>query len=68
MRTFFQKLQNVKEMVRPLFKKQTFRNPFDSTHIKESQTLAKSSREHFHDIFSSLWETLIRKTSPLVVY
>ena len=43
MRTFFQKLKNVKEMVTPLFEKQTFRNPFDSTHIKESQTLAKSS-------------------------
>ena len=41
--TLFRKLQTVKEFVRPLFKKHPFRNPFDSQHIKGSQTLVKST-------------------------
>ena len=67
MPTFFQKLQNVKEFVRPLFKQHQFRNPFDSQHIKGSQTVVKSASEHFYQIFSILWETLIWKISPLVI-
>ena len=39
--TLFPKLQNVKDLVRPLSKKQRFRTPFDNQHVKESQTLAK---------------------------
>ena len=39
--TLFRKLQNVKDLVRPLFKKHRFRNSFDNQHVKESQTLVK---------------------------
>ena len=39
----FRKLQTVKDLVRPLFKKNRFRNSFHNQHFKESQTLAKSA-------------------------
>ena len=39
--TFLQKLQAVKDLVRPLSKKQCFRTTFDSQHVKESQILLK---------------------------
>ena len=39
--TLFRKLQTVKDLGRPLFKKHRFRTPFDSQHVKGSQTLAK---------------------------
>ena len=65
--TLFGKLDTVKELVRRLFKKQRLRNPFDSQHIKGSETLVKSASERFYQIFSILRETLIRKTSPLVI-
>ena len=41
--TLFRKLQNVKNLVRPLSKKHTFGALFHSQHVKESQTLLKSS-------------------------
>ena len=47
----FMKLDTAKELVRPLFKKHRYRNAFDSQHIKRSQTLVKSLREHFYQIF-----------------
>ena len=43
MPTLFRKLQNVKHLLRKLFKKQRFRTPFDSQHVKGCQTLLKSS-------------------------
>ena len=49
--TLFGKLDTVKELVRPLFKKHRLRNPFDSQHIKGSHTLVKSASEHFYQIF-----------------
>ena len=49
--TLFRKLQTVKDLVRPLFKKHRFRNSFDNQHVKESQTLVKFASEHFHHIF-----------------
>ena len=49
--TLLGKLDTVKELVRRLFKKQRLRNPFDSQHIKGSQTLGKSASEHFYQIF-----------------
>ena len=67
MPTFFQKVQNVTELVRPLFKQHRLRNPFDSQHIKGSQTVVKSDSENFYQIFSILWDTLIWKLSPLVI-
>ena len=39
--TLFRKLQNVKDLVRPLFKNHRFRNSFDNQHVKGSQTLVK---------------------------
>ena len=36
------KLQTVKDLVRPLSKKQCFRTAFDSQHVKGCQTLVKS--------------------------
>ena len=39
--TLLRKLQAVKDLVRPLSKKQCFRTPFDSQHVKESQILLK---------------------------
>ena len=37
----FRKLQTVKDLIRPLSKKHRFRAPFDSQHVKASQTLVK---------------------------
>ena len=37
--TLFRKLQNVKDLVRPLSKNYRFRTPFDSQHVKGSPTL-----------------------------
>ena len=41
--TLFRKLQTVKDLVRPLFKKHRFRKSFDNQHVKESQSLVKSA-------------------------
>ena len=41
--TLFRKLQTVKNLVRPLFKKQCFGNSFDNKDVKESKTLVKSA-------------------------
>ena len=41
--TLVRKLQTVKELVRPLSKKHRFRGPFQSQHLKVSQTLVKSA-------------------------
>ena len=41
--TLFRKLQTVNDLVRPLSKKDSFRTPFDSEHVKGSQTLVKYS-------------------------
>ena len=61
----FRKWQTVKNLVRPLSKKRPFRTSFESQHVKGSQTLVKSGWKHFYHIFSSLWEELIWKISPL---
>ena len=65
--TLFRKLQNVKNLFRPLSQKHRPRTPFDSQHVKWSQTLLNSESEHFHQLFSPLWETLILKISPLEI-
>ena len=51
--TFFRKLQNVKNFVRPLSKKHRSSRPFDSQHLKRSQTLVNYAWEHFHHVFLS---------------
>ena len=61
------KLQAVKDLVRLLPKKQYFTKPFDSQHVKESQSLVKSAWDHIDEIFSSLWENMTWKISPLVI-
>ena len=50
----FPKLQTVKHLVRPLFKKRCFRTPFESQHVEGHQTFLKSARERFYHIISSL--------------
>ena len=65
--TLFRKLQNVKDLVRPLSKKRCFRAPFDGQNVKGYQTIVKSEREQFHQIFSSVLDTLIWKISRLVM-
>ena len=64
--TLFRILENVKNVVKPLSKKHRSRPPLDSESVKGSQTLVKSAGQHFHHIFSLLWETLIYKISPLL--
>ena len=39
--TLFRKIQTVKDLVGPFCKKHRVRTPFDSQHVKVSQTLAK---------------------------
>ena len=63
----FPKLQIVKNFVRPLSKKRYFRTRFDSQHVKVSQILAKSLWACFYHVFSSFWENLIWKISPIVL-
>ena len=41
--TLLRKLQAVKDLVRPLCKKQCFTTPFDSQHVKGPQTLVKTA-------------------------
>ena len=41
--TLFRKLQTVKDLVTPLFRKHRLRNYFDNQHVKESQSLVKSA-------------------------
>ena len=62
----FPKLQTVKDLLRPLSKKRLFRTSFDSQHVKGSQTLVKKTWKDFYHIFSSLWEEMIWKISPLL--
>ena len=64
----FPQLKTVKNLVRPLFKKRRFRTSFDSQHVKGSQTLVKSSWQHFYHIFTSLRWEMIRKISPLLKF
>ena len=65
--TLFRKLETVKDLFRPLSEKYLFRTPFDSKHVKGSQTLVKSAWEHFHHIFSLPWENQTWKTSRLAI-
>ena len=57
--TLFGKLQNVKDLVRPLSKKHPSSSPIDSQHVKDFHSLPKLAWKHFPHIFSSLWEILI---------
>ena len=47
----FPKLETAKNVVRKISKKTRFKTPFDSQHVKGSQTLFKSATKHFYHIF-----------------
>ena len=64
---FFPKLQTAKDVVRQISKKSRFRTPFDNQHAKETQTLLEYSRQHFYQIFPSLYWKLSFKVSLLVI-
>ena len=51
-------------MVTPLTIQRRLKTSFDSQHVKQFQTLVKSSWKHFYHIFSSLWGEIIWKISP----
>ena len=51
-------------MIRPLTKKRHVTTSFDSQQVKGSQTLVKSSWEHFYHIFPSRWGEIISIKSP----
>ena len=61
------KLRTVKNMIKPLSKKDLFRTSFDSQHVKGSQTLVKFVWKHFYQFFQSLWGEIIWKISPLLI-
>ena len=63
----FQKIRTAKDAVRQMSKKPRFRTLSDSQHVKWSQTLVISVRQHFYHICSSLWAKLIWKVSFLVI-
>ena len=47
--------------------KVTFENTFDSQHVKESETLLKISRPHFHHTVLKLCQKVTWKMSVLVI-
>ena len=49
----FPKLMTVQGLVTPLTIQRRLKTLFDSQHVKRFQTLVKSSREPFYDIFPS---------------
>ena len=60
----FPKLATVQGSVTPLTIQRRLKTSCDSQHVKQYQTLVKSSWEHFYHIFSSLWGEIIWKISP----
>ena len=64
----FPKLQNVKDLVRPLPKKQCLRTSLESQHVKASETIVKSAWDYFYQIFLSIWNEIIWKRSPSVKF
>ena len=52
--TLLWNLQAVKKLVKLLSKKHCFRTPFDSQHVKGSQTLVKFAWVHFRHVSPSL--------------
>ena len=60
----FPKLATLRGLVTPLTIQRRLKTSFDSQHVKRYQTLLKSSWEHFHHIFASLWGKIIWQISP----
>ena len=63
---YFWDWQTVKDLVKPLSKKGSFRTSSGSQHVGGCQTIAKSVWEHFYHIFSSFWRQMTWDISPLV--
>ena len=61
----FSKLQTVKNIVTPLFKKRRFGIPFQSLPVKLSRIFAKYPWECFYHVLLSIWGKLIQKISPI---
>ena len=61
------KIKTAKNVVRQMSKNPPFRTPFNSQHVKGSQTLAKSAWKQFCQSSSSLWGKLSRNLSLLVI-
>ena len=64
----FPKLRTPKSTVRWSSKKSCFGGPFEKQHGKLAQTLLKSEREHFYQIYWFLWRQQSRKKSLLVIW
>ena len=60
----FPKLATVQGLDTPLTIQRRLKTFFDSQHVKQFQTLVKSSWEHFYQIFSSLWGEMTWEISP----
>ena len=60
----FPKLATLRGLVTPLTIQRRLKTSFDRQHVKRYQTLVKSSWEHFHHIFASLWGEIIWQISP----
>ena len=63
----FPNFRTAKDVVMQMSKKPRFRTPFDSQHVKGSQTLVKSAWHQFYHIFSPLWAKLTWIISLLVI-
>ena len=61
--TLFRKLQNIKDLIRPLSQKHRFGTPFDSQHVKASETIVKSLQSTFIIFFITLIEPALEYTS-----
>ena len=57
----FPRLQTLKDLVRPLSKKDRLRTSVRSQHVERFQTLVKYAWERFYHIFLSLWELITWK-------
>ena len=60
-------LQTLKHLVRPMSKKHRLRTPFNSQHVKGTQTLVKCTRQYLYHIFPSILGKLSYKMSLLVI-
>ena len=63
----FPKLQNVKNLLRPLSRKRRLGKRFESQYVNAFQILAKTPSERFYHVFSSFSGKLIPKMSPPVL-
>ena len=61
--TLLRKLQAVKDVLRPLSKKHRFRIPFESQHVKRSQTLINLYESTFIIFLITLRELDLRNIS-----